>query len=58
MKYFFAGDSKGGAHIIVAESIKSAKAVMTNADLTATTLYELKEDTFQNEGFLVSVGSF
>jgi hypothetical protein len=49
MKYFFASDKKGKRHIIVANDLLEAKSFGEFNDI-----YELKEDTFNNPGFLIS----
>lgn len=54
MKYYFLADSGGGTHIIVAASLDRAREIARGSDLEITTLYELVEDTFKDEGFLIS----
>lgn len=53
MRYFFYQDQKNITHIIVARSLESALKNGERAGLECKNCYELKEDTFKDEGFLV-----
>lgn len=54
MKYFFALDTKQKRHIIVAEDSERADIVIKSAGMEREELYQLMEDTFDIEGFLIS----
>jgi hypothetical protein len=50
MKYFFVMDKKKKRHVIIASDEKEAKSFVKNLNY----IYELKEDTFNSPGFLIS----
>lgn len=54
MKYYFVQEATGERHIVVARNEEDLHDVLKNADVAAEIFYELKEDTFENSGFLIS----
>ncbi len=53
MKYFFAIDSKGTRHVIVAQDLASANEFAEN-DEDFQACYELTAETFTIPGYLIS----
>ena len=54
MKYYFVKDINGKRHIVVANSAIGLAEVLKKAEIVAANFYELKEDTFDTIGFLIS----
>lgn len=54
MKYYFVNDNKNKRHIMVAKNIESLKQILQNSKMKDYTYYELIEDSFKDEGFLIS----
>ena len=54
MKLFFLVDSKGKRHIIVANDQSEAVTIATNAEVSIRDIYEIKPDTYDKPGFLIS----
>lgn len=54
MKYYFCNDINGSRNLIVAENKESAIKIFYNDESNATLedIYELREDTFDEEGYL------
>lgn len=54
MRYYFVNDNKNKRHIIVAKNIESLTQILHNSKMKDCTYYELVENSFKDEGFLVS----
>lgn len=54
MKYYFVKATTGERHTVVAKDEKSLKSILKKSDVEAELYYELKEDTFEDEGFLIT----
>lgn len=54
MKYYFVTDIKGMQHIIVAENEANARAIAEKSKRKIDCLYELNENTFTDEGYLMT----
>jgi hypothetical protein len=54
MKYYFVLDNLGKRHIVVVENEEELKDLLKDADLVSDNFYELKSDTFECHGFLIS----
>lgn len=54
MKYFLAVDTNKKRHIIVAHEIGEASRFAVEEGISTECLYELKADTFNEVGFLIS----
>lgn len=54
MKYFFVSDEAGKRHIIVAENEENVINVLSKNNIAHKDLYELKTDTFDTAGFLIT----
>lgn len=54
MKYYFVKDTKDKRHIVIAKDEEDLKKVLENANVASACFYELKENTFDNSGFLIS----
>lgn len=54
MKYYFVNDSNEKRHIVVANSTIELAEVLKKAEIVVANSYELKEDTFDTIGFLIS----
>jgi len=54
VKYFFVLDKSDKRYIVVAENIDKAAKVIEKAGIKWADIYELKEDTFKEEGILIS----
>ena len=54
MKYFFVLDKSDKRHIVVAENIDKAVEVIEKAGIKLADIYELKKDTFKEQGILIS----
>lgn len=53
MRYFMVIDINKKRHIVVAHDINDAKRI-ASASIQESECYELKPDTFNNPGFLIS----
>jgi hypothetical protein len=54
MKYYFVNDINNKRHIVIANSATELAEVLKKAEVVAVKSYELKEDTFDTIGFLIS----
>lgn len=54
MKYFFVLDDEEKRHIIVAKNVDNAVSLCTDNNIVADEIYELTEDIYHDEGFLLS----
>lgn len=52
MRYYFISNSSGKRNIIVAQSIENARKIAEDSNIVVDDIYELKADTFKDEGFL------
>lgn len=54
MKYYFVKDIQDKRHIVVAKDEENLSEVLINAGVCVSDSYELKKDTFNDSGFLIS----
>lgn len=53
MNYFFLSDKNGNTYILVAQNLDNARKIALKSKIQIADLYELKNDTFKHEGFLL-----
>lgn len=54
MKYYFVKQTTGERHVVLAEDEENLKSVLEKAKVEPNFYYELKENTFESYGFLIS----
>lgn len=53
MKYYFVQFKGDGNGIVVAKDLESAKLIALNEDENIENIYQLEDNTFKDEGFLM-----
>lgn len=54
MKYYFVKDTQDRRHIVVAKNNDDVERILKDAEIVSEYYYELREDTFDTIGFLIS----